>query len=196
MIQGILEQIKGKYFSVFDFYAGFHQFGMTQRARRISAFITLGGHYEYTRMPFGLCNAPATFQRVMNDIFRDKIGKTMQVYLDDVTIYTNTFEEHLKEISEMLRRIKEHGMYLKPQKCTIGAEEIHLLGHIVNGKGLKTDPAKVSATINYPAPTNRTEVKSIMGLINYYHQYIAGCSAVSEPINLNFEERHSLQMDG
>src|SRR3954463_11375747 len=114
-------------------------------------------------MPFGLCNAPATFQRVMNGIFKDKIGKTVQVYLDDITIYTETFDEHMKELEDILQLLKEHGMFLKPQKCTIAAEELRLLGHIINKEGIKSDPAKVSAIIKYPAPTNRTEVKSIMG---------------------------------
>ena len=79
--------------------------------------------------------------------------------------------------------LKKHGLFLKAQKCTIAAEEIRLLGHIINKDGMKTDPAKVSAIVNYPAPTNRTEVKSVMGLINFYRQYIKGCSIIAEPIN-------------
>ena len=90
------------YFTTLDCFAGYHQMGMTKRARRIAAFVTPHGHYEYLRMPFGLCNAPASFQRMMNNILKEKIGNTVQVYLDDIVIFTETFEEHMKELEEVL----------------------------------------------------------------------------------------------
>jgi hypothetical protein len=134
-------------------------------------------------MPFGLCNTPATFQKVMNEICHDLIGKTMHVYIDDVTIYTQTFEEHMAVLKEVLSRIKKHGMFLKPKKCTIATHELHMLGHIISKKGIKTDPAKISAVKNYPDPTSKTEVQAFMGLAGYYHHFIKNCSKIAEPIN-------------
>jgi hypothetical protein len=139
-------------------------------------------------MPFGLCNAPATFQRVMNEIFYDLIGKTMHVYIDDVTIYTKTFEEHLEVLREVLLRIKKHGMFLKPKKCTIVTHELHMLGHIISRNGIKTDPAKISAVSKYPDPTSKTEVQAFMGLAGYYHHFIANCSRIAEPINATLKK--------
>ena len=180
-----LEQMQGnpRYFTSLDLFSGFHQIGMTERAKQRSAFVTPFGHYHYNRMPFGLCNAPATFQRVMNNMFRDMIGKVLFVYIDDITIYTKTFQEHMAVLEEVLRRIKNNGMSLKPKKCTIAAQEVHLLGHIINRDGIKTDPAKISAVKDYPAPESKTEVRAFMGLVNYYRHFITNCSEISEPIN-------------
>ena len=183
--QEILEQMQNHpaYFTSLDLFSGFHQIGMTPRAQQISAFVTPRGQYKYLRMPFGLCNAPATFQRVMNDMFKDMIGKVLFVYIDDITIYTQSFKEHMEVLEEVLRRIRENGMFLKPKKCTIASEEIHMLGHIINSKGIKTDPAKISAVKNYPAPQSKTEVRAFMGLVGYYRHFIPACSEIAEPIN-------------
>ena len=166
-----------------DLFSGFHQIGMTDEAIERSAFVTPHGHYEYTRMPFGLNNAPPTFQRVMNDMFGDMIGKVMHIYVDDMTIYTETFEEHMEVLEEVLHRIKMNSMFLKPKKCIVAATEIHLLGHIINEHGIQTDPAKVESVKNFPAPESRTEVRAFMGLVGYYHHFIHDCSKVTEPIN-------------
>jgi len=85
-----------------DLFSGFNQIGLTDEAKQKCAFSTARGYYHFNRMPFGLCNAPATFQRVMNEIFYDLIGKTMYVYIDDVTIYTRTFDEYLRVLEEVL----------------------------------------------------------------------------------------------
>ena len=181
----ILEQMQGnpELFTTIDLFSGFNQIELTKRAQERSAFVTPLGHYQYTRMPFGLCNAPATFQRVMNDMFRDLIGKVLFVYIDDITIYTKTFEEHLEVLEEVLRRIRRHRMFIKPKKCTFGAEEVHLLGHIINKEGVKTDPAKISAVKDYPTPESKTEVRGFMGLVGYYRHFIPRCSKIAEPIN-------------
>src|SRR5690349_4952694 len=184
-VNEILEQMQGNpgYFTTIDLFMGFNQIGLTKRAQDRSAFVTPLGHYQYTRMPFGLCNAPATFQRVMNDMFRDLIGKVLFVYIDDVTIYTKTFKEHMEVLEEVLRRIQKHRMYIKPKKCTFAAEEVHLLRHIINKEGVKTDPSKISAVKEYPVPESKTEVRAFMGLVGYYRHYIPRCSKIAEPIN-------------
>ena len=172
-----------KYYTSLDLFSGFHQIELDDDAKQKSTFSTSRGHYHYNRMPFGLCNAPATFQRVMNEIFHDLIGKTMHVYIDNVTIYTKTFKEHMDTLQEVMRRIMKHGMFLKPKKCTIATHELHMLGHIISQEGIKTDPAKISAVSNYPAPTSKTEVQAFMGLAGYYRHFIPNCSKIAEPIN-------------
>src|SRR3954470_1160167 len=139
-------------------------------------------------MPFGLCNAPATFQRTMNEIFGDLIGKVLHVYVDDVTIYTKTFDEHMAVLDEVLNRIKAAGMSIKPKKCTIAAEELHMLGHIIGKDGIKTDPAKIEAVTQYPVPTSKTEVRAFMGLVGYYRHFIKNCSAIAQPINATLKK--------
>src|SRR5438874_3738565 len=97
-IDDILDTLKGnpEYFSGLDLFSGYYQIGLTPQAQERAAFVTHRGHYEYTRMPFGMCNAPATFQRMMNNILKEQIGKTLLVYLDDVMIFTKTFEQHMQ----------------------------------------------------------------------------------------------------
>ena len=189
-VMEILEQMQGNpgWFTSLDLFSGFHQIGLTEDAKQKCALSTSRGHYHFNRMPFGLCNAPATFQRVMNEIFHDLIGKTMHVYIDDVTIYTKTFEEHLEVLQEVLLRIKKHGMFLKPKKCTIATHELHMLGHIISRNGIKTDPAKISAVSKYPNPTSKTEVRAFMGLAGYYRHFIANCSIIAEPINATLKK--------
>ena len=111
------------------------------------------------------------------------IRKVMHIYIDDIMIYTTTFNEHMQVLEEILKRIRSHGMFLKPKKCFIAVEELQLLGHIINHEGIKMDPAKVSIVQEYPAPESKTEVRAFMGLVGYYCHYIPGCSEIAEPIN-------------
>src|SRR3954469_21659110 len=106
-------------------------------------------------MPFRLCNAPATFQRMMNGIFADMIGKTVLVYLDDVTIFTRTFGQHLSELREVFKRLREEGLYLKPKKCTFATDKMKFLGFVMDKDGLRTDPDKVVTISKFPRPTTR-----------------------------------------
>src|SRR4051812_8736399 len=123
-------------------------------------------------MPFGLCNAPTSFQRMMNGIFGDLIGQSVLVYLDDTTIFTKTFEEHLQVIEEVFKRLREHTLYLKPKKCNFAAHEAKILGFIVNDKGVTTNPDKIADVAKFPRPTSQTEVRAFLGLANYYRKLI------------------------
>jgi hypothetical protein len=129
----------------------------------------------------------------MNNMFRDLIGHGLQVYIDDIMIYSKTFEEHMRLIEEVLKRIRANGMSVKSKKCTFAAPELHLLGHVINSEGIKTDPAKVSAVKEYPAPTSKTEVRAFMGLVNYYRHFIPNCSEISEPINRTLKKAIQFQ---
>jgi len=171
-----------------DLFSGFNQIRLTKEAKQKCAFSIAQGYYHFNRIPFRLCNALATFQRVINEIFYDLIGKTMHVYIDDITIYTRTFDEYLRVLEEVLNRIKEHGIFLKPKKYTIATHELHMLGHIISQDGIKTDPAKISAVSSYPDPTSKTEVRAFMGLAGYYRHFIPNCSKIAEPINTTLKK--------
>src|SRR5271163_354830 len=119
-------------------------------------------------MPFGMCNAPATFQRMMNMIFKDLIGKYVTVYIDDIQLYTRTFNDHLYYLEEIFVRLRKHGLYLKVKKCTLATHEMKYLGFIIAKEGLKADPSKIEAMTTYERPTNDTEMRAFLGLIRFY----------------------------
>ena len=163
-------------------YSGYFQIGLTQRAIEKTAFVTQDGQWEYLRMPFGLCNAPATFQRMMNGVFKDLIGKNILVYLDDVTIYSKTFEEHLYTLRVVLERLRNEGLFLKPSKCTFATHRTQLLGFVLDGDGLTTDSEKMEAVRNYPVPTSSIEVQAFLGLVSYYKRFVQGFTEIARPL--------------
>src|SRR5437588_4767918 len=171
-----------KWFSSFDLFSGYHQIGLTEKAIERSAFVTPDGQYEYTRMPFGMCNAPATFQRMMNEIFRDMLGKHVAVYLDDLEVYTATFEEHLEKVKEVLQRIRDNGLFLKPKKCTIATNKMKYLGFVIGEEGLTMDETKVTAIMKYPRPTSQTELRSFLGVATFYRRFIRNFSTVADAL--------------
>ena len=132
-ISDILEYIplKVKFFSIFNLFIGYNQIRMSKDAIAKSAFVTPDSHYEFLRMPFGPTNAPAIFQHAMNEVFRDMIGKRLYVYIDDVTLYSETFKEHIALLEEFLKRLRRFHLYIKPKKCTITTYEVELLGHLI-----------------------------------------------------------------
>src|SRR5207302_10938574 len=133
-------------------------------------------------MSFGLCNAPATFQRMMNGIFKDLIDKNILVYLDDVTIYSRIFEEHLNTLRVVLERLQNEGLFLKLSKCTFATHRTQLLGFVLDEDGLTTDPEKTEAVWNYPVPTSSTEVRAFLGLVSYYKRFVQGFTEIARSL--------------
>ena len=133
-------------------------------------------------MPFGLCNAPATFQRTMDYVLGDAKGKFVMVYLDDVIIYSKTFEEHLTHLNDIFDRVRDANLRLKAEKCYFAAKELQFLGHVVGKDGVKPDPAKVDKIINYPYPTNLRDLRGALGLFSYYRRFIQNFSQIADPL--------------
>src|SRR5665213_500421 len=161
---------------------------MTPEATERSAFITKFGHYEYLRMSFGLCNAPATFQAAMDELFEDMIGHGVIVYIDDINVYAETFEEHNRLLKEVLRRIRTAHMWIKPSKYFIAMCKIAYLGFIIDKQNVKIDPEKVIAVVNYPRPTDKTRVKAFLGLIGFLRRFIHSYTELTAPLNILCEK--------
>ena len=139
------------------------------------------GAYEPLVMFFSLCNSPATFQTMMNDIFYDM--PAVIVYIDDILIFTKMEEGHDKIVMEVLCRLKENDLFVKPEKCFFKVREVEMLGLIIGPDGIKIDPKKVEAITAWPVPTKVKEVQSFLGLANFYRRFVDNFSKVAKPLH-------------
>ncbi|GBG62297.1 hypothetical protein CBR_g29907 [Chara braunii] len=133
-----------RFFTKIDLCSGYHQIRVAAADQPKTAFRSRFGHYEFTVMPFGFTNAPATFQRAMNDIFRDILEQYVLVYLDDILVYSRTLEEHLRHLRDVLDRLRRHDFYAKLSKCRFAQHKVNFLGHYVSDQGLHMDDAKIT----------------------------------------------------
>ena len=172
-----------QWFSTLDLASGYWQVEVEAQDRPKTAFVTRRGLYEFNVMPFGLSNAPATFERLMEKILRGLQWETCLVYLDDIIVLGKTFEESLDNLETIFSRLREAGLKLKPSKCELMAEKVAFLGHVVGRDGIQCDPSKIEAVKEWHVPTTVTEVKSFMGLAGYYRKFIKNFSKVAEPLN-------------
>ena len=134
-------------------------------------------------MPFGLCNAPATFQRLMDMILAGVQWSSCLVYLDDIIIVGKTFQHHLHNLREVFNRVRDAGLKLKPSKCDLCCKEVRFLGHIVSPNGVRTDPAKTDKVADWPVPTTRKEVQQFLGLANYYRRFVKDFANIAKPLH-------------
>ena len=170
------------YFSTLDLASGYWQVGMEPHSQPKTAFCSHSGLYKFTVMPFGLCNAPATFQRlteaVLGGLARDKCF----VYLDDILVVGKTSEDHLDNLREVFSRLQQSGLKLKPSKCHLAKRKVTYLGYVVSSQGIATDPVKVAAVNDCPVPTSMKELKPFLGLASYYRQFVPGFSKIANPL--------------
>ena len=183
-IDDILDTAGGaKYFSTLDLASGYWQVELDQSAREKSAFTTHRGLFEFTRMPFGLCNAPATFQRLMQVILTGLEGKSCFVYLDDILVVSSTFEDHLSHLAELFERLRRAGLRLKPKKCLLLRKEVPYLGHVMTTSGIRPDPAKIETVKNFLTPTDVTKIRQFLGLASYYRRFIPAFARIAHPLH-------------
>ena len=179
-VQDIFDQLGGsRLFSTLDLKSGYWQCPMDPDSVEKTAFITHQGLYQYKVMPFGLCNAPGVFQRLMQEILHDVIGKYVMVYIDDIVIYSKTEAEHEAHTKVVLERLIEAGLTLKSSKCTFDAREVKLLGFVVNENGIQTNPEKVSAIRNLAPPRTLKELRRFLGMSGYYRTCVRDYAAIS-----------------
>ncbi|CAB0040138.1 unnamed protein product [Trichogramma brassicae] len=180
----ILDQLGGStYFSTFDLASGFHQIPVKETDRWKTAFSTLQGHYQYTRMPMGLKSAPSTFQRLMDNVLRGLQDVEMLVYLDDVIIYAKDLHEHQRKTKLFLDRLRMANLVLQTDKVHLLHKEAGFLGHIVSEKGVEPDPRKVEATSNWPRPTNVKQIRQYLGTTGYYRRFIKDYARIASPLS-------------
>ena len=183
-IESILDSLGGaQIFSTLDLKAGYWQVEMAEECKAYTAF-TCGplGFYECDTMPFGATNAPATFQRLMHDCLGELNMNWCIVYLDDIIIFSDTKEEHLKRLEAVFQKLCAAGLKLKPSKCFFFREEIEYLGHVVSGKGISISPKKIEAVSKWPTPRTVYDVRSFLGFVGYYRRFIKNFSKITKPI--------------
>ena len=169
-------------FSSLDLMHGYHQVKMSDDDKHKTAFTCHLGLYQYRRMPFGLTNAPATFQRLMAQLFSGPEWDFVFVYLDDILIASASMDEHLEHVEKVLKRLIQAGLRLKPSKCTFATTEIQYLGHTLTPMGVKPNDSKVMAVKDFPRPQTVKQVKSFLGLANFYRRHIPGMAVISRPL--------------
>jgi transposase InsO family protein len=168
--------------SAFDLPSAYHQNALDEASREKTAFVTASGLYEWTTLPQGLKNAPAAFQRGIDLLLNGIRGVSALVYLDDIIIFSHSFEEHLQHLHELFRRLEGAGVSLKVSKCRFACTELEYLGHIVSSRGVCVDPKKTDAIRNARAPRNISEVRTLLGACSYYRRFMPKFSTVAEPI--------------
>ena len=172
-----------RWFSTFDLISGYWQVEVSEADKEKTAFCTPDGLFQFNVMPFGLCNAPATFQRLMNAVLGGLQWDRCLVYLDDIIVLGRSFESHLTALSKVLDRLEQAGLKLKPAKCHLCRKEVSYLGHIVSEQGIAADPSKTERIATWPVPENTREVQQFMGLANYYRRYIEDFATLARPLH-------------
>jgi hypothetical protein len=171
------------WFSKIDLRTGFYQIALPDEAREMTAFRTRYGHFEWTVLPMGLTNAPATFQHLMNHTFREFLDRCVLVFLDDIVVYSKTLDDHVRDVRAVLQRLLDAGLYVKKSKCELFMHEIEFLGHHVGRDGLRVMQDKVDAVQKWPQPRNAGELRSFLGLAGYYRRFVAGFSRLAAPLH-------------
>ena len=183
-IEETLDCLNGaKIFTSLDLKSGYWQVEMEEESKPLTAF-TVGplGFFKCERMPFGLTNAPATFQRLMESCLRDLHLNWCIIYLDDIIVFSETPQEHIRRLCRVFQKLASAGLKLKPSKCEF-FEKITYLGHVVSEKGIEVDPKKTEAVQKWPIPKTVTDVRSFLGFTNQYRKFIPKYAHVAGPLN-------------
>ena len=184
-IDDLLDALHGaRWFSTLDLKSGYWQVPITESDKAKIAFHTSSGQlYEFNQVPFGLCNAPATFSRLMDRVLAGLHWETCLFHLDDVIVFSSTWEEHLARLRQVFERLRHAKLKLGADKCTFAAKEVSYLGHRVTEEGLLPDSSLLAAIREIPPPKTATEVRSFLGLAGYYRRYVKGFTAIAGPLH-------------
>ena len=182
-VDSCLEAMTGaSWFSSIDLRASYHQVSIWPPDRDKTSFICQRGLYRYRMMPFGLCNAGATFQRLMDIVLAVLHMDVCLVYLDDIVVFSKTPAEHLERLNAVFQRLRSAGLKIKPEKCAFFRKSIVFLNHVLSADGISTDPEKIRAVVTWPTPTSVSEVRSFVGLA-YYRKYVKDFAKIAAPLH-------------
>ena len=184
-IDDLLDALHGaQWFSTLDLKSGYWQVPITESDKAKTAFCTSSGQlYEFNQVPFSLCNAPATFSRLMDRVLAGLHWETCLFYLDDIIVFSSTWEEHLARLRHVFERLRHAKLKLGADKCTFAAKEVNYLGHRVTEEGLLPDSSLLAAIREIPPPKTATEVRSFLGLAGYYRQHVKSFAAIAGPLH-------------
>ena len=179
----MLDRLTGQEFYCFlDGYSGYNQIVVAPEDQEKTMFTCPFGTFAFRRMPFGLCNAPATFQRCVIVIFSDMIENRIEVFMDDFSVFGKSFDECLENLARVLRKCEETNLVLNWEKCHFMVKEGIVLGHHVSEKGLEVDKTKIEAIENMPPPTSEKGVRSFLGHARFYRRFIKDFSKIPKPM--------------
>lgn len=182
-IEETMEQLKGsKYFCSLDLTQGYLQIEVDEEDRQKTAFRAFGHLYEFCRLPYGVCNGPATFSRMMSQCFGDMIENGVVLFLDDLLVHGKSFEEVLLRLETVFRKLRHFGLKLNSQKCQFFKEKVAYLGHVVSVDGIATDPDKIKAIVDIPVPDSEAKLLSFVSLCGYYRRFVKGFSSIAAPL--------------
>lgn len=182
ILETLSELGSARFFTVVDMASGYWQIEMHEHDKEKTAFNTPSGHYQWRRMPMGLVNSAAVWQRTADVILAGLLGKVCHVYLDDIIVYSSSFEDHLNDLRNVFQRVRAAGLKLKPSKCQFLRPEVRYLGHIVSAEGVRPDPSKIQCVQEFPEPRTKTEVRQFLGLLSYYRRHIPQFAEQARPL--------------
>ena len=190
-IEEAFEALAGaKYYCALDMTQGYMQVPVAEEDRHKTAFRALGSLFEFCRLPFGVCNGPATFSRLMSRCFGDINHSGVVLFLDDLLVYGRDFVETLSRLELVFERLRRFGLKLNPSKCFLFQEELSYLGHVVSQRGIQTDPSKIRAVTEFPVPSSYKDLRSFVGLCSYYRKFICGFSKIAAPLHELMTDSH------
>lgn len=192
------------YFSTLDMASGYHQIMVDPEDRHMTAFSAgtnnmlgenLGQQYQFNRLPFGLKNAPATFNRLMRTAMCGLEGVSCLIFLDDILIHSHNLPEHIKKLEQVFDRLTQHNLKLQPEKCKFMQKQVVYLGHLISQSGIKPDPTKVIAVTHFPCPKTQKNIKSFLGLVGYYRKFIFNFAEIAKPLTLLLKKNTDFNWD-